>query len=100
MMKQEKQEQKWTMLSFKSAFLFFLMVIVINVIFQPVFRLFGVSDQVSLFIINSVGISIALSYALLVLNKMYRNKKQAIIISGLIAIVSFLVCYTVIFLGW
>ena len=94
------EDQKWTMLSFKSAFAFFFMMIIINLIFQPLLRFLGISEQVSLFMVNSVGISIALSYALLVLNKMYRNKKQAFILSGLITVSSFLVCYAVIFLGW
>ena len=94
-----EQNREWKMLSFKSAFVFFGLVILINFIFQPLFGLLGISEQVSLFVINSVGISIALSYALLVLNKMYRSKKQALIMSGLITLASFLVCYAVIFLG-
>jgi len=95
-----EEDRKWTMLSFKSAFAFFFMVMIINLIFQPLLRLLGISEQVSLFVINSVGISLALSYAMLVLNKMYRNKKQALVLSGLITASSFLVCYVVVFLGW
>jgi len=94
-----EQNKAWPMLSFKSAFLFFGVIILINFLFQPLFGLLGISPQVSLFVINSVGISITLSYVLLVLNKMYRSKKQALVVSGLITLSSFLVCYAVIFLG-
>jgi len=86
-------------LSYKSAIFFFLSTFLINIIFTPMMTSVGISQQATSFILNSLGISATLSYALLVMNKLYRTKKQAIILSGLITTVTIVFCYYLIYLG-
>ena len=86
-------------LSYKSAIFFFLITFLINIIFTPMLVSIGISQQATSFILNSVGISVTLSYALLVMNKLYRSKKQAVILSGLITLATVAFCYSLIYLG-
>ena len=88
--------QTWPQLSYKSAFTFFFVVTGLNLVFNPLLMTLGISQQMSLFVINSLGISATLSYVLLKLNGFYRNIKQAILLTSLIFTISTVSCYALI----
>lgn len=94
-----EQNKKWVRLSYKSAIFFFLITFLINLTLTPAFVKLGVSQQTSVFVLNSLSISITLSYVLLVMNKMYQNKKQALLLGSIITILSTAFCYYVIYLS-
>ena len=94
-----RQEKVRGQLSFKSAFFFFGSTFLVNIIVTPLLIMLGISQEMSIFIVNSVGISASLTYVILVMNKMYRNKKQAFLVTSAIAISTVIFSYYIIYLA-
>ncbi|WP_232698233.1 hypothetical protein [Brevibacillus daliensis] len=61
----------------KSAIFFFGFVVGLNLLLVPVLSWFGLSDQLSLFIVNSVGCGVGVSIVMLRLEGKYQSRKQA-----------------------
>lgn len=94
-----KEEKSWEQLSFESAFFFFGITFLVNIVVTPLLVRLGISQNLSIFIVNSIGISTTLTYVILVMNNMYRNKKQAILVTFAITIPTVIFSYYIIYLA-
>ncbi|MCL2560510.1 MAG: hypothetical protein FWE07_08490 [Turicibacter sp.] len=84
-------------LRYKSAFIFFLLTFLCNIMFNPILMGAGMSGQWSAFLVNSFGVTAAASYVYLVINKKYQSKKQAALTVLAIGAVVTILCYNFVF---
>ncbi|MFS0784733.1 hypothetical protein [Bacillus sp. 1P06AnD] len=85
--------------SYKSAFLFFVFILVFNLIFNPVLSMAGLGTKASLYVVNTLGISLGLTAVIIFVEGKFKNKKQGSLLFGSLLVVSAAVCYAVIYLS-
>lgn len=73
-----EESKKMIRFSYKGAFLFFTFVILANLLFTPLLTAIGLSNQMSLFLANSITCSIGLAFVVLVIEKKYKDKLHAL----------------------
>ncbi|MBC1291711.1 hypothetical protein HCA00_03985 [Listeria booriae] len=93
------ETSKWIKFNYKSAIIFFAIMILTNLIFLPVLTGFGVDRAFGLFLLSSLGSWIGLSYVLLVKHEFYKSKKQAALFVAVVGFVCTASCYFLIYLN-
>ncbi|MGG3564615.1 hypothetical protein ABES03_23765 [Neobacillus rhizosphaerae] len=83
--------------SYKSGFLFFGFILVFNLIFNPLLRVSGVDQQLSLYLINSIGISVGLTGVLVLIEGKFKTKKQMTALFFSLLIGCLLSCYLIVY---
>jgi hypothetical protein len=83
--------------SYKSGFLFFGFILVFNLIFNPLLRMIGVDQQLALYIINTIGISVGLTSVMVLIEGKFKTKKQMTALFFSLFIGSLLACYLIVY---
>ncbi|WP_214744961.1 hypothetical protein [Exiguobacterium sp. s189] len=92
-----KAAQKIHFFSYKSAFLFFSFILALNLVVNPLLTGFGVNETLSLFLINTVGISVGLVFVLVWVEGKFKQKKKAGILLLSLLILSGSVCFSILY---
>lgn len=83
--------------SYKSAWIFFSCILILNLFVVPFLTYIGVNQQVALFLINTLGISASLTYVVVrVEGKLIKHKHSFSLFMSLL-IVSSIVCSILVF---
>ncbi|TRZ39455.1 hypothetical protein CEQ21_00305 [Niallia circulans] len=85
--------------SYKSAWIFFSCILILNLFVVPFLTYIGVNQQVALFLINTLGISASLTYVVVrVEGKLIKHKhKHSFSLFMSLLIVSSIVCSILVF---
>ncbi|MEH6992835.1 hypothetical protein V7075_08990 [Neobacillus drentensis] len=83
--------------SYKSAFIFFSFILVFNLIFTPLLTVLGVDQQLALYLINTIAISVGLTGVIVLIEGKCKTKKQAAALLLSLFIGCLLVCYVIVF---
>ncbi|UOY92524.1 hypothetical protein MUG87_19275 [Ectobacillus sp. JY-23] len=83
---------------YKSAFLFFTLVVGANLLFTPLLKMTGMSSQLSLFVVNSIASSAALTCVAWLIERKCENIQQASKWFGISLVVCTAASYYLIFI--
>lgn len=83
--------------SYKSAFLFFVFILVFNFVFNPALTALGIDKHLSLYLVNTFGISVGLTLIIRLVEGKFKNKKHASILFLSLLALSAFVCYAIVF---
>ncbi|MEH7479718.1 hypothetical protein V7157_01155 [Neobacillus drentensis] len=83
--------------SYKSASLFFGFILVFNLIFNPLLRVMGVDQQLALYLINTIGISVGLTGVIVFIEGKFKTKKQMTALFLSLFSGCLLVCYLIVY---
>lgn len=83
--------------SYKSAFLFFVFILLMNLVFNPVMNVVGLDRLMSLFLVNTIAISVGLTGIIILIEGKFQNRKQASILFLTLLVFSAIVCYSIVY---
>lgn len=83
--------------SYKSAWIFFSCILILNLFVVPFLTYIGVNQQVALFLINTLGISATLTYVVVRVEGKLNKHKHSISLFMSLLIVSSIVCSILVF---
>lgn len=64
---------------FKSAFFFLTFAVVVNLLFTPLLAAAGLSQQASLFLVNSLAGGVGVTVVMMYFEKRYKHPRQALL---------------------
>ncbi|EIT86371.1 hypothetical protein A374_05386 [Fictibacillus macauensis ZFHKF-1] len=84
--------------SYRSAFVFFFFLFLMNVCGHPLLVGMGLSENLSLFVVNSLAVSIGMTGVLRLLEGRLRERKALVGVFALLLVVSGITCFAILFM--
>ncbi|MCE4048555.1 hypothetical protein [Bacillus sp. Au-Bac7] len=92
-----RKTQNLLFFSYKSAAIFFSLILIFNLVFVPLLSATGVNQQAALSIVNSIGISSALTFVIVWIERKLNNKKHVITLFLALLVGCSLGCFLLVF---
>ncbi|TDL82893.1 hypothetical protein E2R53_04950 [Peribacillus frigoritolerans] len=92
-----KQVHRIHFFSYKSAFLFFCFMLILNLVLNPILYGFGIDKELSLFLVNTIGISACLVLILVFIEGKFKEKKKSGQLFLLLLLLNGLICFSILY---